>query len=174
MSIDRRVEFLQDRLAYMIGFGLPVTFITSFGPQMVKMAIFALLYPIVRDHVLLLQVSRRSLTSREQFVIQAIQSRPPSAKPSLLPSTPSPTATPSPSGLSKEDPFFTSSTPARDFARARWDLSKMEFRIPIFVFARYAIEGLRWLEAAVLRDRAGGALGGDVRRWQERAGKRMG
>ena len=51
MSLDRRVQFLQDRLAYMVGLGLPVTFITSFGPPLVNMAIFALLYPIVSFHL---------------------------------------------------------------------------------------------------------------------------
>jgi hypothetical protein len=47
----------------------------------------------------------------------------------------------------------------------------MEFKAPIFFFARYALEGLGWFEAAVLRDRG---VGSDVRRWQERAGKRLG
>jgi len=31
----------------MIGFGLPATIITSFGPPLVTMAIFALIYPFV-------------------------------------------------------------------------------------------------------------------------------
>lgn len=71
------------------------------------------------------------------------------------------------------DPFFDSSTPSKDFNRSKWqwDLANLEFKLPIFFFARYALQGLSWLEAAVLRDRAGG---GDVRRWQERAGKRLG
>jgi etoposide-induced 2.4 mRNA len=47
MSLDRRVGFMQDRVAYMAGFGIPATLITSFGPPLVNMAIFALLYPIV-------------------------------------------------------------------------------------------------------------------------------
>lgn len=47
MSLDRRVAFMQDRVAYMAGFGIPATLITSFGPPLVNMAIFALLYPIV-------------------------------------------------------------------------------------------------------------------------------
>lgn len=38
---------MQDRVAYMAGFGIPATLITSFGPSLVNMAIFALLYPIV-------------------------------------------------------------------------------------------------------------------------------
>jgi len=67
------------------------------------------------------------------------------------------------------DPFFNASTPSLD--SNRWDLSKLEFKLPIFVFARYALQGLSWFEAAVLRDRGGG---GDIRRWQERAGKRLG
>ena len=32
----------------MIGFGLPATVITSFGPPLVNMAVFALIYPFVR------------------------------------------------------------------------------------------------------------------------------
>jgi hypothetical protein len=67
------------------------------------------------------------------------------------------------------DPFFNSSTPSRDFRK--WDLQNLEFRLPIFFFARYALDGLSWFEAAFLRDRGGGS---DVRRWQERAGKRLG
>jgi etoposide-induced 2.4 mRNA len=55
MSLDRRVGFMQDRVAYMAGFGIPATLITSFGPPLVNMAIFALLYPIVSlSHLLIL------------------------------------------------------------------------------------------------------------------------
>jgi hypothetical protein len=45
--LDRKVEYLQERIAYMIGFGLPATIVTSFGPPLVNMAIFALIYPFV-------------------------------------------------------------------------------------------------------------------------------
>lgn len=172
MSLDRRVNYLQDRLAYMVGFGMPATLITSLGPTLVNMAIFALLYPIV-SLFLPIHDPIGCRSANPQFVIQAIQSRPPSPKTSLLPSTPSPSPSiPSSPTLGPEsfnDPFFTSSTPSRDFAK--WDLQKLEFKLPIFFFARYALEGLSWFEAAFLRDRGGGA---DVRRWQERAGKRLG
>ena len=109
----------------------------------------------------------------DQFVIQAIQSRPPTPRNSLLPSTPSPSASlpPSPTMEGFNDPFFNSSTPSKDYSRSKWDLANLEFKLPIFFFARYALQGLSWLEAAVLRDRGSG---GDVRRWQERAGKRLG
>jgi etoposide-induced 2.4 mRNA len=169
MSLDRRVGFMQDRVAYMAGFGIPATLITSFGPPLVNMAIFALLYPIVSPSHLLIP----SETPDNQFVIQAIQSRPPTPRNSLLPSTPSPSASlpPSPTMESFNDPFFNSSTPSKDYSRSKWDLNSLEFKLPIFFFARYALQGLSWLEAAVLRDRGSG---GDVRRWQERAGKRLG
>lgn len=167
MSLDRRVGYMQDRLAYMVGFGMPATLITSLGPPLVNMAIFALLYPIV------CRSSPHPLTTfaDHKFVIQAIQSRPPSPKQSLLPSTPSPSGSmpPSPTMDSFNDPFFNSSTPSRDFRK--WDFQNLEFKLPIFFFARYALDGLSWFEAAFLRDRGGGS---DVRRWQERAGKRLG
>lgn len=172
MSLDRRIGYMQDRLAYMLGFGMPATLITSLGPPLVNMAIFALLYPIVR---LLVRFLIPPCFADKQFVIQAIQSRPPSPKQSLLPSTPSPSAShpssPTMDGFAGNDPFFNSSTPSRDFSLSKWDLQNFEFRLPIFFFARYALDGLSWFEAAFLRDRGGGS---DVRRWQERAGKRLG
>jgi len=47
-GLDRKVDYLQERVAYMVGFGLPATVITSFGPPLVNMAVFALIYPFVR------------------------------------------------------------------------------------------------------------------------------
>lgn len=49
-GLDRKIAYLQERLAYMVGFGLPATIITSFGPPLVNMAIFALIYPFVSHH----------------------------------------------------------------------------------------------------------------------------
>ncbi|WWD17397.1 hypothetical protein CI109_101838 [Kwoniella shandongensis] len=142
--LDHRITYMQDRTAYMLGFGFLATFLTSFGPPLVKMAIFALIYPF--------------------FVIQALQSRPPSpSKSSLLPSTPSPHASlpPSPSGgvdLSLNDPFFASTN------KSPWSLGdKFEIKLPLFWLASYALEGLRWLEVALarhLRSGNGGDYGG--------------
>ncbi|WVQ80629.1 hypothetical protein IAT38_002734 [Cryptococcus sp. DSM 104549] len=156
--LDYRIEYIQDRTAYMLGFGFPATFLTSFGPPLVCMAVFALIYPF--------------------FVIQALQSRPPSRQSSLLPSTPSPRASlpPSPIGGSSElnlnDPFFSSAGSKRGSSVSNWsaqDWSNWEPRLPIFWIARYALDGLKWLEDAVGRDRTGS--GGGFGR--ERAGKRL-
>ncbi|EIW70754.1 hypothetical protein TREMEDRAFT_61261 [Tremella mesenterica DSM 1558] len=44
-GLDHRISFMQERIGYMIGFGLPATVLTSFGPPLVNMVIFALIYP---------------------------------------------------------------------------------------------------------------------------------
>jgi etoposide-induced 2.4 mRNA len=150
--------------------GFPATFITSFGPTLVNMAIFALLYPLVSLPKDTLRVFH-PLHTHVQFVIQALQSRPPNPKSSLLPSTPSPHTSAPPSPMTStidlaSDPFFNSSTPSRSVSR--WKAVQRP-KLPIFFFARYALDGLRWLEAALLRDRKGSS----VRRWEERAGRRL-
>lgn len=45
--LDYRCSYISQHAAYMFGFGLPVTLLTSFGPPLINMAIFALLYPFV-------------------------------------------------------------------------------------------------------------------------------
>ncbi|WVW83790.1 hypothetical protein I302_105811 [Kwoniella bestiolae CBS 10118] len=143
--LDHRIRYMQDRTAYMIGFGFAATFLTSFGPPLVTMAIFALIYPF--------------------FVLQAIQAKPPSPSSSssnssvLLPSTPSPHASLPPSPISGEmslnDPFFANQpNPSSSHSTLR-RRKGIEFRLPIFWLASYALEGVKWLEIAVARDRSG-------------------
>ncbi|KAK6910213.1 hypothetical protein I203_104245 [Kwoniella mangroviensis CBS 8507] len=145
--LDHRISYMQDRTAYMIGFGLPATFLTSFGPPLVTMAIFALIYPF--------------------FVLQAIQAKPPSPSSSssssvLLPSTPSPHASLPPSPISGEmslnDPFFANHGVLKSTSSLRSGKRRgagFELKLPIFWLASYALEGVRWLEIAVGRDRSG-------------------
>ncbi|WVR07146.1 hypothetical protein IAU60_004187 [Kwoniella sp. DSM 27419] len=165
--LDYRVRYMQDRTAYMLGFGLPATFLTSFGPPLVKMAVFALIYPF--------------------FVLQAIQARPPGARAtsSLLPATPSPHASlpPSPTGgtqLNLNDPFFapSKSPSSTSFGSIRImgrDIPiHFRLRLPIFFFASYALDGVKWLEQAAARDRSGsfsaGAAGGPLGPYGQVAG----
>ncbi|OCF36736.1 hypothetical protein I316_01332 [Kwoniella heveanensis BCC8398] len=161
--LDHRIQYMQDRTAYMFGFGLPATFITSFGPPLVKMAVFALIYPF--------------------FVLQAIQSRPPSSSAatlgsggtgSLLPTTPSPHASLPPSpvagDLNSNDPFLSfqsnpaashSYSSASDFSASSWKIPgttvhvriPLPLKLPIFWLASYALIGVKWLEIASARDR---------------------
>ncbi|ODO08800.1 etoposide-induced protein [Cryptococcus wingfieldii CBS 7118] len=153
--LEYRITYIQDRLAYMFGFGLPATLMTSFGPPLVTMAIFALIYPL--------------------FVIQALQSRPPTRQSSLLPSTPTGSIPPSPGAYSPGPSptagftFPPPSSPAFSLAK----LVNVRPRLPLFWFARHALEGLKWLEEAVGRDRSGsgkGVVGLGIR---ERPGKRL-
>ena len=97
-----------------------------------------------------------------QFVLQALLARPPVPRSSFLPTTPSPHSSlpPSPSeagqpSLSIANPFFNPSGPSR-----------ITFGVPIFVFARYALSALSWVEAALGRHRTAGEL-------RERPGKRL-
>ncbi|WWC89435.1 uncharacterized protein L201_004359 [Kwoniella dendrophila CBS 6074] len=136
--LDYRISYMQDRTAYMIGFGFPATFLTAFGPPLVNMAIFALIYPF--------------------FVLQAIQSKPPASTSSssvFIPSTPSPQASlpSSPIGgeMSLNDSFFANtSKPPSGLSRNK----KFELKLPIFWLASYALQGLKWLEEAASRDRS--------------------
>ncbi|EKD02139.1 hypothetical protein A1Q2_03501 [Trichosporon asahii var. asahii CBS 8904] len=57
--LARRCAYIGDRAAYMFGFGLIPTLLTSFFPPLINMAIFTLLYPFL--------------------LIQALHSRPPAA-----------------------------------------------------------------------------------------------
>ncbi|WVQ99299.1 hypothetical protein IAU59_006431 [Kwoniella sp. CBS 9459] len=161
--LDHRIQYMQDRTAYMLGFGLPATLITSFGPPLVKMAVFALIYPF--------------------FVLQAIQSRPPSPSAtilgggggggngtsSLLPTTPSPHASLPPSpiagDLNLNDPFFSFQSQSQStlststsnsnttFLRVPGARIRVPMKLPIFWLARYALIGVKWLELASARDR---------------------
>ncbi|WWC70333.1 uncharacterized protein I206_104283 [Kwoniella pini CBS 10737] len=143
--LDHRVSYMQDRTAYMIGFGFPATFLTSFGPPLVSMAIFALIYPF--------------------FVLQAIQAKPPtpntiSSSSILLPSTPSPQASlpSSPIGgdISLNDSFFSNiNTNKSKQSKIRGGNKGFELKLPIFWIAKYAIQGLKWFEDAAGRDRRG-------------------
>jgi len=103
-----------------------------------------------------------------QFVIQALIARPPVPKSCLLPSTPSPHASypSSPSGEQHNlnDPFFSGPSLS---SPSQW---RFEPKVPIFFFAQYAMKGVSWLEAAVLRDRGAMRTGFAGK---ERPGKRL-
>ncbi|KIR74378.1 etoposide-induced protein [Cryptococcus deuterogattii CA1014] len=115
----------------------PVTLMTSFGPPLVAVAIFALVYPF--------------------FVIQALQSRPPSRNATLLPLNPSSRSlTPSPGVKSSNalpaDPFGESTYCDLEFPSRRE--RRWELKLPIFWFANHALRGLKWLEDAAAKDRS--------------------
>ncbi|WVF71591.1 hypothetical protein IAT40_006399 [Kwoniella sp. CBS 6097] len=151
--LNHRIQYMQDHTAYMLGFGLPATLLTSFGPPLVKMAVFALVYPF--------------------FVLQAIQSRPPTSSSttlgggsgSLLPTTPSPHSSlpPSPIGggeLNLNDPFFSFQSTQAPVPSTLSTLFKIPgtsvripVKVPIFWLASYALVGVKWLELASARDR---------------------
>jgi etoposide-induced 2.4 mRNA len=46
-GLDYRCTYIADRTAFMFGFGLPATVLTTFGPPIVNMAVFTLIYPFV-------------------------------------------------------------------------------------------------------------------------------
>ncbi|WOO77045.1 Telomere length regulation protein elg1 [Vanrija pseudolonga] len=132
--LEYRCKYISDRCAYMFGFGLPATLLTSFAPPLVNMIVFALIYPF--------------------FLIQALQSKPPSAAATLLPSTPSPSSsTPTtPTGDS-----FTHSWPSASF-RASGPIQKTlwsQIHVPIFFFSRHILATVAWFADALGRDRAG-------------------
>lgn len=120
--------------------GLPATLLTSFGPPLINMAIFSLIYPFVRPPP--------SSSANAKFLIQALQSRPPSSS-SLLPSTPSPGAS-------------APTTPTREHAQLANPVmgqpayAHIPLQVPIFFFARHARAALGWLADAVARERGGG------------------
>lgn len=121
----------------------------------------------------------------DQFVVQALLSRPPTPRDSLLPSTPSPHASlpGSPTGgneLHLSNPFFgngggVSNVPGSSLGLGglRINLSNPKARVPVFFFARYVLEGLAWLETAVMRDRGGGPGFAKRTLGKERPGKRL-
>ena len=143
--------------------GLLATTLTSVGPPLIRMAVFALVYPFVRD----VNQFQHHLT-RKQFVIQALHSRPPTPRSSLLPSTPSPhsshPSSPSEGGNNLNNPFFASTSAV---GSSQW---KLEPKLPIFFFARFALEGLAWLEQAVGRERRPRSRSSSGK---ERPGKRL-
>ncbi len=100
-----------------------------------------------------------------QCVIHALQSRPPTSRSSLLPTTPSPhsslPSSPKEGGHNLNNPFFASAGPTE------W---KLEPKLPIFFFARFALVGLAWVEQAVGRDRGAGRRSFATK---ERPGKRL-
>jgi len=153
----------------MIGFGLPATIITSFGPPLVNMAIFALIYPFVSNHR---EIVPDKLTT--QFVIQALLARPPTPRDSLLPSTPSPQSShpTSPDGPQNlgYSPLFGAARPSGMAEQKEWRLDGRV--VPIFFFARHALLVLRWFEVALLRDRGANRRGASY--GIERPGKRLG
>lgn len=176
---------MHERLAYMLGFGLPITLLSSFGPvAIIKTAIFALIYPFV-GHIDHATFWESHAEWAPQFVVQALLARPPRPSNSYLPSTPSPHSSLPPSPGPGAGGHFFDSTSSNSSAGGGLNLSNPFFnpqetlarpggwrnfvpRIPLFVMARYALEGLEWLEAALLRDR------GEARRagLKERMGKR--
>ncbi|CAK9785456.1 hypothetical protein CC85DRAFT_293575 [Cutaneotrichosporon oleaginosum] len=131
-SLDTRCAYISSRGWYMFGFGLPATLLTSFGPPLINMAIFSLIYPF--------------------FVIQALQSRPPSA--SVLPGgTGAGTPGSGASTPTKETHTFHSPILGGGATTAAATASRVQ--VPIFFFARHALTGLRWLVEAGARDRGG-------------------
>lgn len=135
------------------------------------MAVFALIYPFVSAGFEIPALfGYNADVGYEQFVIQAQLARPPVPRHSLLPSTPSPQSSlpPSPSGVqSSNNPFLAPPTTSVEDIRA----GNFQIRVPIFFFATFALMGLRWLEAAIGRDRGErrGGMG-----FKERPGKRLG
>ncbi|WVO16300.1 hypothetical protein L204_103975 [Cryptococcus depauperatus] len=109
--LDYRISYMQDRLLYMFGFGLPAVLATSFGPPLVCMSIFALIYPV--------------------FVIQALQSRPPTRHSLLLSST------------------HTISSPLSSLSDRSPTDRRQRLVFPIFFLAKYALDLLGWLEEAL-------------------------
>lgn len=92
--------------------------------------------------------------SNTQFLIQALQSKPPSAAATLLPSTPSPSSsTPTtPTGDS-----FAHSLPSSSF-RTSGPIQKTlwsQIHVPIFFFSRHILATVAWFADALGRDRAG-------------------
>ncbi|KAL1413540.1 hypothetical protein Q8F55_001314 [Vanrija albida] len=130
--LDYRCKYISDRAAYMFGFGLPATLLTSFGPPLVNMIVFALIYPF--------------------FLIQALQAKPPAAATTLLPSTPSPSSsTPTtPTG----DSFAHALPSSRGSAAAPKSLWAAA-HVPIFFFSRHVLAAVAWFADALGRDRAG-------------------
>ena len=175
-SLDRKVEYMQHRAAYMMGFGLPATLMTSFGPHLVTMAVFALISPFVGNII-----SARSGID-EQMVIQALLARPPIPNDSLLPGTPSPHTSAPPSPDSAMHPALISpslTSPVDSLRSASWFQNTSggrqgTVRVPMFVMARQAITGLHWLQDAIMRDRTVGRSGGGMQISQrDRTGKRQ-
>ncbi|KAL7421543.1 hypothetical protein Q5752_003312 [Cryptotrichosporon argae] len=140
--LDVRARFVADRAAYMFGFGLPATLLSSFAPPLVNMAVFALIYPFL--------------------VIQALQARPPRSSLAGLLTPPSPGSPLPPSPSPYDDPPLAPSpsplargiTGSGAGAALRGALGRA--RVPLFVGARHAMAAVDWLEAALLRDRSGG------------------
>ncbi|OXH39368.1 etoposide-induced 2.4 mRNA [Cryptococcus neoformans] len=135
-SLDYRIKYLQARLAYMFGFGFPVTLMTSFGPPLVAMAIFALVYPF--------------------FVIQALLSNPP-RNATLLPLNPSSRPLTPSFGVKSSNAFSADFFGEPTYSNLESPTEKeWELKLPIFWFANHALRGLKWLEDAAARDRRSG------------------
>lgn len=131
-----------------------MTLMTSFGPPLVAVAIFALVYPFVGTSPL---DEQAVIDYRLSFVIQALQSRPPSRNATLLPLNPSSRSlTPSPgvesSNALPADPFGESTYCDLEFPSRRE--RRWELKLPIFWFANHALRGLKWLEDAAAKDRS--------------------
>ncbi|ORX36757.1 etoposide-induced protein 2.4-domain-containing protein [Kockovaella imperatae] len=142
-SLTHRVIFMQERTLYMVGFGFPATFLSSFFTPLVNMAIFALIYPF--------------------FVLQALLARPPVPRSSLLPTTPSPHSS-LPASPSEQHPSMTPNA-------SSLSASRPTFGVPIFFFAKFALAALSYVEAAIGRHRTGFSGAGSSLR--ERSGKRV-
>ncbi|KAK4684662.1 hypothetical protein P7C73_g5506, partial [Tremellales sp. Uapishka_1] len=123
--------------------GLAPTVLSTFGSPLVRLALFELIYPFVS-----LSSGKTTGAQSQQFVIQALLSRP-SSQASLLPSIP-------PSPVEQGDPFVPPSTTG-------W---LKEPRVPLFYLAQYALVGVNWLEQAIGRDRQKSFT-------RERGGKRV-
>ncbi|BEJ11057.1 hypothetical protein CspHIS471_0104790 [Cutaneotrichosporon sp. HIS471] len=129
-SLETRCTYISSRGWYMFGFGLPATLLTSFGPPLINMAISSLIYPFL--------------------VVQALQSRPPTT--SLLLGTGTP-------GSGSSTP--TKETHSSPILGSMGGVSvsgnfSIRPQVPIFLFARYALKGLRRLADAGARERGGG------------------
>jgi etoposide-induced 2.4 mRNA len=175
--LDHRVRYMQERTSYMIGFGessppcsTPAVHPDVFPVPMYRFNSYTSLvfrspssqYGSLRHHIPFrkwfscegYQISDTA-ENFTQFVIQALLSRPPVPRSSLLPSTPSPHASlpPSPSGgtINLTDPFFSSASSASDWSSK----AGFQLKVPIFFFAQFALAGLQWLETALGRERSG-------------------
>lgn len=72
-SLERRLAHLEQNWAYFAGFGSPFTLATFFVPNFVSKGIFALLFPVVRASLFLVNVGDRQLTGFVPCVLAVVE-----------------------------------------------------------------------------------------------------